>query len=91
MVVEEAIKESGVVHADQIIPFMRSGATNSPHHTRLFWMGDQLPSYDEYDGLMSALTAQLNGAMSGFTLGHSDIGGYTTVDYIKGLASFKRD
>lgn len=28
--------------------------------------------------------------MSGFTLGHSDIGGYTTVDYIRGIASFKR-
>ena len=40
LVVKEAIKESGVAHADQIIPFMRSGATDSPHHTRLFWMGD---------------------------------------------------
>jgi len=78
-VVKEAIEESGVDHADQIIPFMRSASSVSPKDTRLFWMGDQLPTFDQYDGLWSALIGQLNGGLSGFTLGHSDIGGYTTV------------
>ena len=58
---------------------MRAGATNSPKHTRLYWMGDQLPTFDVHDGMKSALIAMLNGGMSGYTLGHSDIGGYTTV------------
>ena len=40
--------------------------------------------------MKSALTALLNGGMSGFTLGHSDIGGYTTIDYIKPLYQITR-
>lgn len=39
-VVEDAIAESNATHADQIVPFMRSGSSTSPKHTRLFWMGD---------------------------------------------------
>lgn len=35
---------------------------------------------DRYDGLHSALIGILNGGVSGFGLGHSDIGGYTTVN-----------
>ena len=67
-------------HKDEIVYFMRAGSTFSPKYTSLFWMGDQLPSFDKYDGLQSALIGQLNGGLSGFTLGHSDIGGYTTID-----------
>lgn len=48
-------------------------------------MGDQLPTFDKYDGLWSALIGQLNGGLSGFTLGHSDIGGYTAISYLDGL------
>lgn len=79
LVVKEAIEESGVDHADQIIPFMRSGSSLSPKDTRLFWMGDQIPTFDQYDGMWSALIGQLNGGLSGYTLGHSDIGGFTTI------------
>ena len=59
---------------------MRSGSTLSPKYTDLFWMGDQLPTYDKYDGLQSALIGLLNGGLSGFSLGHSDIGGYTSIN-----------
>jgi alpha-glucosidase len=45
-------------------------------------MGDQLPTFDKHDGMWSALVAQLNGAMSGYTLTHSDIGGYTSINYV---------
>jgi alpha-glucosidase len=45
-------------------------------------MGDQLPTFDKHDGMWSALIGQLNGAMSGYTLTHSDIGGYTSIDYV---------
>ncbi len=65
---------------DQLVSFMRSGSTQSPLYTDLFWMGDQLPTFDAYDGLNSALIGLLNGGLSGMTLGHSDIGGYTSVN-----------
>lgn len=42
-------------------------------------MGDQCHMWDKYDGLHSALIGILNGGLSGFSMGHSDIGGYTTV------------
>ena len=29
---------------------MRSGNTLSPYYTDLFWMGDQLPTLDYFDG-----------------------------------------
>ncbi len=43
-------------------------------------MGDQLISYDKFDGLQSAMIGLLNSGLSGFSLGHSDIGGYTAVN-----------
>ena len=33
---------------------------------------------DKYDGLQSALIGLMNGGVSGATIGHSDIGGYTS-------------
>lgn len=87
---KEAIEESKVPHAKDIVPFMRSGSTRSPASTRLFWMGDQMPTIDSYDGLWSAIIGQLNGGLSGFTLGHSDIGGYTTVYVLRGLYKYTR-
>jgi len=45
-VVKEAIEESTAPHAKYIVPFMRSGSTRSPASTKLFWMGDQMPSID---------------------------------------------
>lgn len=63
---------------------MRSGTTTSPKDTKLFWMGDQLPNFDKYDGMWSSLIARLNGGLSGFNIGHSDIGGYTTI-YFHGI------
>jgi alpha-glucosidase len=89
-VVKEAIAESGVAHADQIVPWMRAGNSVSPKDTVLFWMGDQLPTFDQHDGLWSAMIGLLNGGMSGYTLGHSDIGGYTTISVLNGLVQYKR-
>ncbi len=59
---------------------MRAGSTQSPAYTDLFWMGDQLPTYDKFDGMQSAMIGLLNGGLSGMSLGHSDIGGYTSVN-----------
>lgn len=74
----EAIREAG--RGDEIVFFNRSGFTRSPGKSTLFWLGDQLVSWDGYDGMESAVTGMLSGGISGFSLQHSDIGGYTAID-----------
>lgn len=73
----EAIREAGL-EAD-ITFFSRSGYTRSPGATTLFWLGDQLVSWDEYDGIKTAVTGLLSSGFSGYSLNHSDIGGYTAI------------
>jgi len=86
---KEAIEEAGM--EDEVVYFMRAGSTFSPSQTSLYWMGDQLVTYDAYDGLQSALIGLLNGGISGFSLGHSDIGGYTSVNINKIPYRINRD
>lgn len=73
----EAIDEAG--RSDDIVFFSRSGYTKSPGLTTLFWLGDQLVTWDKYDGIKTAVTGLLSSGLSGYSLNHSDIGGYTTV------------
>ncbi len=75
----EAIKEAG--KEKELVFFTRSGYTGSAAYSTLFWAGDQLVSWGKNDGLPSALTAILSSGLSGITLNHSDIGGYTTITY----------
>ena len=70
----EAIEEAG--RADDIVFFNRSGFTRSPESATLFWMGDQLQTWDDYDGLKSVVIGLQSGGISGFSLLHSDTGGY---------------
>ncbi len=62
-----------------ILTFNRSGHTLTPGYSLLFWEGDQLTTWDEYDGIESALHGLLNGGFSGISLNHSDTGGYTSL------------
>lgn len=73
----EAIREAG--REDDIVFFSRSGYTKSPGYATLFWAGDQIVSWDRHDGIESALTGMLSGGFSGYSLNHSDTGGYTTI------------
>jgi alpha-glucosidase len=73
----EAIEEAG--RGDDIVFFSRSGYTKSPGLTTLFWLGDQLVTWDKYDGIKTAVTGLLSSGLSGYSLNHSDIGGYTTI------------
>jgi len=57
--------------------FMRSAWISSPTYNSLFWLGDQLVSWDEYDGLKNVLLGALSSALCGHAITHSDIGGYT--------------
>ena len=73
----DVVAEEGL--SDDVVVFNRSGFTRSPAYSRLFWEGDQLVTWDAYDGLQSALIGLLTGGFSGLALNHSDIGGYTNV------------
>ena len=57
----------------------RSGGARTPGVSTLLWEGDQLTTWDKYDGLVSALHGLLNGGFSGISLNHSDTGGYTSL------------
>ncbi|MFC5066571.1 alpha-glucosidase [Flaviflagellibacter deserti] len=73
----EVIDETG--HGDEMVFFSRSGYTRSPGISTLFWLGDQLMTWDEYDGIKTALVGILSGGISGFSMMHSDIGGYVAL------------
>ena len=64
---------------------MRSGSTFSTSVTPLFWLGDQMVTWDKYDGLASAIIGLLSSGIVGFTLTHSDIGGYTSLNFHNNL------
>jgi alpha-glucosidase len=78
-VAREAIDESG--HGDEMVFFDRSGFTRSPGHATLFWLGDQVQSWDEYSGIKAAVVGLLSGGVSGFSLLHSDTGGYDSFQF----------
>jgi alpha-glucosidase len=73
----EAIEEAGLL--GEVLTFNRSGHTQSPGESLMFWEGDQLTTWDKYDGMTSALRGLLNGGFSGLALNHSDTGGYTSL------------
>jgi alpha-glucosidase len=73
-----AVNEGATSNTDAVY-FMRSGYTISPGYTNLFWEGDQLVSWDEHDGIKSAVTGLNSAGLSGMAFNHSDIGGYTTI------------
>lgn len=78
----DVVAEEGL--EDEVVVFNRSGFTRTPAYSRLLWEGDQLVTWDAYDGMQSALIGLLSGGFSGLALNHSDIGGYTNVT-IEGL------
>lgn len=64
---------------NEVLTFVRSGYSQSPGYAQLFWLGDQLTSWDHFDGMKTALTGLLSSGLSGYSLNHSDTGGYTSV------------
>jgi len=69
----QAVEESG---RKDIAFFSRSAFTKSPGLATMFWLSDQLQTWDEFDGMKTAVTGMLSGGVSGFSLLHSDAGGY---------------
>lgn len=75
----EVIEES--VRSDELVFFVRSGYRASPRYATLFWLGDQLVTWDAHDGIKTAVIGLLSSGMSGYSLNHSDIGGYTAITH----------
>lgn len=73
----EAIEEAG--RLGDVMFFNRSGHTRTPSYSTLLWQGDQLTTWDKYDGLVNALRELIGGGLSGIALNHSDTGGYTSL------------
>lgn len=84
----EAITEAG--RLGDILTFNRSGSTRTPAYSLLMWQGDQLTTWDKYDGMVSALHGLIGGGFSGLALNHSDTGGYTSLS-LSGLAGYERE
>jgi alpha-glucosidase (family GH31 glycosyl hydrolase) len=84
----EAIEEAGKL--GEILTFNRSGFTRTPAHSLMVWQGDQLTTWDKYDGLVSALHGLIGGGFSGISLNHSDTGGYTSLS-LAGLVGYERE
>lgn len=59
----------------RFVSFMRNATTNSAQYTDLFWLGDQMGTWEERDGLRSSINGLLSGGLSGMANNHSDIGG----------------
>jgi alpha-glucosidase len=77
----EVLEETG--NLDKIIFFMRSGSAMSPKYAQSIWAGDQNVDWSRDDGIGSVIPAALSLAYSGHGLSFSDIGGYTTLLWIK--------
>ena len=77
----EALEETG--NLDKIIFFMRSGNAMSPRYAQSIWAGDQNVDWSRDDGIRSVIPAALSLAYSGHGISFSDIGGYTTVAWLK--------
>jgi len=76
----EAVTEAG--RLGDVLVYNRSGHTATPGAALLMWEGDQLVTWDKYDGLVSALHGLIGGGFSGVALNHSDIGGYTSMAWL---------
>jgi alpha-glucosidase len=76
---------------DNVTFFARSGGLHAPGFARMFWLGDQLTSFDGCDGLQSAVIGAMSGGMSGWTVTGTDLGGFTMIDVPVPGAKFTRD
>jgi alpha-glucosidase len=70
----EAIDETG--KGDDFLFWNRSGFSQSPTYSTAGWLGDQLQTWDEFDGIKSAVVGLLSGGVSGYSILHSDTGGF---------------
>ena len=73
----ELIQETG--NQGKALIFHRSANVGSNRYAVSYWAGDQTPTLDRYDGLASSITGLINSGISGMSINHTDIGGFTTI------------
>jgi sulfoquinovosidase len=83
----EAIDETG--NGNDFLYWNRSGFSKSPTYSTAGWLGDQLQTWDEYDGIKTAVVGMLSGGISGFSILHSDTGGFVAAE-LKGYPVIAR-
>lgn len=77
----EAVEEAGAL--GDIAFFMRAGYSGSSRHATGHWAGNQLVNWSYDDGFATVIPAALSLGFCGIGHHHADIGGYTTVAWIK--------
>jgi alpha-glucosidase len=77
----EAVLEAG--REGEVIFFMRAGYNGSTRWSPAFWAGDQLVSWSRSDGLATVIPAGISLGLQGAAHFHSDIGGFTTLAWIR--------
>jgi sulfoquinovosidase len=77
----EAVEEAGKL--GEVVFFVRAGAAGTSRHALACWAGDQLVNWSFDDGFATVIPAALSLGFSGIAHTHADIGGYTTVAWIK--------
>lgn len=82
----EAIREAGM--EGEAVAFLRAGSLRSSRYAPLYWLGDQMTTWDEHDGIKSAITGLLSGGLSGMSVNHMDIGGLISMQRKLGNWSF---
>ncbi|KAK3271285.1 hypothetical protein CYMTET_20354 [Cymbomonas tetramitiformis] len=73
----EVVREEGL--EDEVMFFTRAAGQGSARHTTLQWLGDQMTTWDAFDGIATVVPGALSGGFSGIAMTHSDIGGYTNM------------
>lgn len=77
----QAIRESGRI--DDVFIFSRAAFSHTVEYTNSIWNGDQHVDFSDEYGMGSIIPATLSLACSGTGVVHSDIGGYTTLFWMK--------
>ncbi len=66
-----------------ILTFMRAGYSGVQAHNPLLWAGDQSVDFSRHDGIGTVITAALSAGMVGNPYHHSDVGGYTSLGFVR--------
>ncbi|MBN2655786.1 MAG: alpha-glucosidase [Spirochaetales bacterium] len=77
----EAVLEAG--KENEITYFMRAGYTGSSKYSAMNWNGDQLVNWSLDQGFATVIPGTISMGFSGIGYTHSDLGGYTTILWLK--------
>ncbi|MBB6482519.1 alpha-glucosidase [Spirochaeta isovalerica] len=77
----EAVEEAG--KENEITYFMRAGYTGSSRYSAMNWNGDQLVNWSRDQGFATVIPGTISMGFSGIGYTHSDLGGYTTLLWLK--------